>query len=266
MLKDITVGQYLPGDSLVHHLNPKTKIAVTTLLMVAIFLIGDWPGLVGLGLLLGLTYCFSGLPGLMLLKGLRPLLLILIIALPMQILFTPGEPLSNLGPFIITREGVYQASLLAYRLVALIILTSFLTLTTSPVALTDGLERILKPLEKIRVPAHELALMSTIALRFIPIFAEEAEKIMKAQKARGADFDSGSLWVRLRNLVSILVPLLISAFRRADELALAMEARCYRGGDQRTRLQQWQMRLPDYLTLSLGVGVLIYALLGKIIL
>jgi energy-coupling factor transport system permease protein len=137
VLKDITVGQYLPGDSLVHHLNPKTKIAVTTLLMVAIFLIGEWPGLVGLGLLLGLTYALSGLPGLVLLKGLRPLLLILIIALPMQILFTPGEPLSNLGPFVITREGVYQASLLTYRLAALIILTSFLTLTTSPVALTD---------------------------------------------------------------------------------------------------------------------------------
>jgi len=264
VLKDITVGQYLPGDSFLHRLNPRTKIVVTTLLMVAIFLIVDGPGLVGLGLLLGLIYVLSGLPGLMLLKGLRPLVLILIIALPLQILFTPGEVLYYLGPFMVTREGIYQASLLTYRLAALIMLTSFLTLTTSPVALTDGLERILKPLEKIRVPAHELALMSTIALRFIPIFAEEAEKIMKAQKARGADFDSGNLLVRVRNLVSILVPLLISAFRRADELAMAMEARCYRGGDNRTRLNLWRMRLPDYLTLILGVGVLTYALLGRI--
>jgi energy-coupling factor transport system permease protein len=201
----------------------------------------------------------------MLLKGLRPLAFILIIAIPIQIFFTPGEPWYHLGPFMVTKEGVYQASLLIYRLGSLIIITSFLTLTTSPIALTDGLERILKPLEKLRVPAHELALMSTIALRFIPIFAEEADKIMKAQKARGANFDSGNLLKRVRSLVSILVPLLISAFRRADELAMAMEARCYVGGDNRTRLHQWRMNTGDYLTLIFGSGVLIYALLDRII-
>ena len=232
--------------------------------ILAIFLIVDWPGLLGLGLLLGIIYILSGLPGIMLLKGLKPLLFLLIIALPLQIMFTPGEVVATLGPVLITREGLYQALLLSYRLAALILTTSFLTLTTSPVALTDGLERMLKPLERIKVPAHELAMMTTIALRFIPIFAEEAEKIRKAQQARGADFDSGRLIQRLRNLISILVPLLLSAFRRADDLALAMEARCYRGGENRTRLIQWRMGVPDYLTLLIGLGFLTFSLMERI--
>ncbi|MGI6649899.1 MAG: energy-coupling factor transporter transmembrane component T family protein [Bacillota bacterium] len=257
MLRDITVGQYLPGDSIIHHLDPRIKIIVTTLLMIAIFLINNWLGLAGLAMLLGTVYWLSHLPGIMLLRGLRPLALIMIIALPLQILLTPGDVLYYLGPFTITRQGILQAGLLTYRLGALIIVTSFLTLTTSPVALTDGLESLMKPLERFRVPAHELAMMMTIALRFIPIFAEEAEKIVKAQKARGADFDSGRLLKRMRNLVAILVPLLISAFRRADELALAMEARCYQGGKNRTRLRQWRIGKSDYVTLAVGLVVLI---------
>lgn len=264
MLKDITIGQYIPGNSLVHQMDPRSKIIVTGLLMTALFIFEDKLGLLILGGLLLGVQALARVPLRLLLRGLRPLIFILVIAVPLQLLLTPGEPISYLGPFAVTREGVRLAGLLMVRLVFLIILTSLLTLTTSPIALTDGLERLLNPLKRIRVPAHELAMMTTIALRFIPIFADEGEKIIKAQKARGADFDSGGLVQRGKHLVAILVPLLVGAFRRAEDLAMAMESRCYQGGAKRTRLYQPRMTQTDYLALTLSILFCGWAIMTRI--
>ncbi|NPV27025.1 MAG: energy-coupling factor transporter transmembrane protein EcfT [Firmicutes bacterium] len=264
MLKDITIGQYVPGDSAVHRLDPRTKIIATGLLMMALFILEDKFGLFVLGVLLIGAQVASGLPLRMILRGLRPLLIILLIAVPLQLFLTPGQSLLYLGPFTITDQGLRLAGLLIVRLIFLIILTSLLTLTTSPIALTDGLERLLTPLKRIRVPAHELAMMTTIALRFIPIFAEEAEKIIKAQKARGANFEGGGVVQRGKNLVAVLVPLLVSAFRRAEDLALAMEARCYQGGEKRTRLYQPQMTGLDYLVIAVSGLMCVYSILTRV--
>lgn len=265
MLKDITIGQYFPGNSIVHRLDPRAKIINTGLLMTALFIMNDKTILLLLGAFIICMQLATRIPLGLFLKGLRPLIFILLIAVPLQLLFTPGEPVMLLGPFMVTDQGLKLASLLSIRLVFLIILTSLLTLTTSPIAMTEGLELVLSPLKRFHVPAHELAMMTTIALRFIPIFAEEAEKIMKAQKARGADFESGSIIRRGKNMVSILVPLLVSAFRRAEDLALAMEARCYRGGENRTRLHQSEMMFYDYIAILIGLSFCGYAIFSRLV-
>lgn len=237
MLRDITVGQYYPTVSFVHKLDARFKILCAFGYIISLFLVKSLPVY---GVVLGfLVLCvqMSKVPIGYMLRGLRPILFIIIFAFGINIFFTPGQILFQYGFIKITLEGIRQAFFMAFRLIFLILGTSLLTLTTSPIELTDGLEYLLNPFKRIGVPAHELAMMMTIALRFIPTLLEETDKIMKAQMARGADFESGNIISRAKGLIPLLVPLFISAFRRADELAMAMEARCYRGGDNRTRMK-----------------------------
>ena len=245
MLKDITIGQYFPGDTIIHKLDPRIKIIITGLFIGSLFFINNfYPYILIIGFIL-LTVKSSKVPVKFILKGLKPLSFIILITFFINIFLTKGEILYTLGPLTITREGLYQATFMALRLIFLITGTSLLTLTTSPIALTDGIERLLSPFKKIGLPAHELAMMMTIALRFIPTLLEETDKIMKAQMARGADFESGNILNRAKSLVPLLVPLFVNAFRRADELATAMEARCYRGGENRTRLNELKLERTD---------------------
>lgn len=253
----VTIGQYLPKESPVHRLDPRTKIAAVTILTVAIFVVRDFGGYSLLTLFLLGVVLTSQIPVGYLLRGLRPVLFLLLLTVVLNMFFSGiqgGTVLFHLGPLVTTREAVVRALFIGYRLVALVLVTSLLTFTTSPVELTDGIERILRPFRRLGVPAHELAMMMTIALRFIPTLMEETEKIMKAQMARGAEFDQGSLMRRARALVPVLVPLFVSAFRRADELALAMEARCYRGGDQRTRMKVLRFSPRDAVALAITVA------------
>ncbi len=260
MLDGITLGQYVPTESPIHNLDPRTKIISSVLLIVVLFLVEGFQGylLIGLGIL-GIIAA-ARLPLGFVLKGLRPLRLILLITLLLHLFMTEGREIARLGPLVVTYEGFNKGVLMTLRLGLLVLATSLLTLTTSPIRLTDGLEDLLNPFKRVGLPAHELAMMMTIALRFIPTLFEETEKIMKAQKARGADFESGKLSQRAKNLVPLLVPLFVSAFRRADELAIAMEARCYRGGEGRTKLHTLQMTRADYLAiLLLTAGVIVIA-------
>lgn len=249
MLKDITIGQYFPGDTIIHRLDPRIKIIIVSLFIMSLFFVNSFiPYIFILGFIL-MVIKISGVPLSYIIKGLRPLLFIILITFAINIFLTKGEVLYKIGPLSVTKEGLYFAFFMGLRLIFLITGTSLLTLTTSPIALTDGIESLLNPLKKIGVPAHELAMMMTIALRFIPTLLEETDKIMKAQMARGADFESGNILRRAKNLVPLLVPLFINAFRRADELATAMEARCYRGGDNRTRLNELKLVRSDMVTL-----------------
>ncbi|EMT38419.1 energy-coupling factor transport system permease protein [Thermoanaerobacter thermohydrosulfuricus] len=251
MFRNITIGQYIPGDSVVHKLDPRIKIIITFIFIVAIFFINKLSGYLFAVLYLYLVIAISKIPCSYILKGLRPVIIILLLTVSLNMFFTPGGTiLYTLGPLKITTSGLRLAVFMGLRLIFLIIGTSLLTLTTSPISLTDGIEHILKPFSRIGVPAHELAMMMTIALRFIPTLIEEAEKIMKAQMARGADFESGNIVKRAKGLVPLLVPLFISAFRRADELAVAMESRCYRGGQNRTRMKQLKIQPRDYEALA----------------
>ncbi|HCO18100.1 MAG TPA: transporter [Tissierellales bacterium] len=250
MLKDITIGQYFPGTSLIHKLDPRVKIAVTALFIASLFFISKFYPYIFIVLFIAAVIKTAKLPVKFILKGLRPLMFIILITFAINLFMTKGEVLFELGPLTVTKEGLRQSVFMALRLVFLITGTSLLTLTTSPIALTDGIERLLSPFKKIGLPAHELAMMMTIALRFIPTLLEETDKIMKAQMARGADFESGNIINRARNLVPLLVPLFINAFRRADDLATAMEARCYRGGDGRTRLNELSFKNMDYVVLT----------------
>jgi energy-coupling factor transport system permease protein len=252
MFRNITIGQYIPGDSAVHKLDPRIKIIITFIFIVAIFFINKLSGYLLAVLYLYLIIAISKIPFSYILKGLRPVIIILLLTVSLNMFFTPGGTiLYTLGPLKITTNGLRLAVFMGLRLIFLIIGTSLLTLTTSPISLTDGIEHILKPFSRIGVPAHELAMMMTIALRFIPTLIEEAEKIMKAQMARGADFESGNIVKRAKGLVPLLVPLFISAFRRADELAVAMESRCYRGGQNRTRMKQLKIQPRDYQALAM---------------
>lgn len=253
MLKDITIGQYFPGDTIIHRLDPRIKIIIVSLFIMSLFFVNSFiPYIFILGFIL-MIIKISGVPLSYIIKGLRPLLFIILITFAINIFLTKGEVLYKIGPLSITKEGLYFAFFMGLRLIFLITGTSLLTLTTSPIALTDGIESLLNPLKKIGVPAHELAMMMTIALRFIPTLLEETDKIMKAQMARGADFESGNILRRAKNLVPLLVPLFINAFRRADELATAMEARCYRGGDNRTRLNELNLVKSDVVTLVTSI-------------
>lgn len=245
MLRDITLGQYYPGESFIHRLDPRVKIIATFLFIFELFLITEFIQYIWIILFLGMVIGGSRVPLKFMFKGLKPLMVIIILTFSINIFLTKGEVLYALGPLKITREGVHQALFMGSRLIFLIIGSSVLTLTTKPIKLTDGIEKLLNPFKKIGVPAHELAMMMSIALRFIPTLLEETDKIMKAQMARGADFESGNLLRRAKSLIPLLVPLFISAFRRADELAMAMEARCYRGGENRTRMHELSFSMKD---------------------
>lgn len=245
MLNDIMIGQYFPGKSLVHKLDPRTKIVLTLVYISSIFLATGYLSYVILGLYLILIIGVASIPVKIVLRSIKPLWIILLLTAGIHLLMTPGTPYIHAGPLEITHEGLRQAVQMSVRLVLLIVVSSMLTFTTSPIALTDAIERLLSPLKYFRLPVHELAMMMTIALRFVPTLLEETDRIMKAQMARGADFSSGNLLKRGQNMIPLLVPLFISAFRRADDLATAMEARCYRGGEHRTRMKALQLGIID---------------------
>ncbi len=261
MMKNITMGQYYPVDSWVHRLDPRTKILLTVAMIVAVFLVKS---MVGYALILGFMYLvskLSNIPFKMLVKGVKPLRFILILTFILNLFFNTGSTmLVELGFIKISYEGLSTAVHYSLRLVFLVLGTSLMTLTTSPIALSDGIEMLLSPLKVIKFPAHELAMMMSIALRFIPTLMEEADKIMKAQMARGADFESGNLLARAKAMVPLLVPLFVSAFRRAGDLAMAMESRCYHGGENRTRLRVLKITKNDYLAAA-GMAVLIVLIL-----
>lgn len=263
MLRDITIGQYYPVDSHIHRLDPRVKILATFGYIISLFLVKHLPDYVYILLFLGGTILLSKVPFKYMIKGLKPLFLIIMLTFSINIFMTKGEVLYQIGPLDITREGISQAIFMATRLILLIIGTSLLTLTTSPIQLTDGIEKLLNPFRKIGVPAHELAMMMTIALRFIPTLLEETDKIMKAQMARGADFESGNILKRAKSLVPLLVPLFISAFRRADELAMAMEARCYRGGENRTRMKELSLHKRDFIACMVTFIVFVVILVNR---
>src|SRR6056297_227402 len=264
MFKNITIGQHYPIESFIHNLDPRVKIIITFLFIISLFVVNHFAAYLFVILFLSIIVILSKVPFLMVIKGLKPILIIIVITFLINVFMTSGEVIYSLGPLDITKEGLRQAGFMGLRLILLIMGTSMLTLTTSPILLTDGIESLLNPYKKIGLPAHELAMMMTIALRFIPTLMEETEKIMKAQKARGADFESGNIFKRAKSLVPLLVPLFVSAFRRADELAMAMEARCYRGGENRTRMKQLKVERRDYvslaITLILLTAIIIYRL------
>ena len=246
MLQDIQIGRYLPGDSFLHRMDPRVKIVLLFFFLLLIFFVENVVGFAALSVSVALLMIFSKVPLGMQLRSIRPILWIVLFTFAVHLFMTPGEEMLRLGPFTATWEGLARGAYIGLRLVLLILLSTLLTLTTSPLRLTDGLEALLSPLRRFRVPVHELSMMMTIALRFVPTLLEEMDRIMKAQKARGMDFEQGSIVRRVRAIVPVLVPLFLSAFRRADELALAMEARCYRGGENRTRMKELRMGRVDY--------------------
>ena len=238
MIRDITLGQYYPVDSIIHRLDPRTKLFGTMVFIVSLFMADSlWGYLAATAVLAAVVRC-SNVPFKFMVKGLKAVVFLLIISVSFNLFLTPGTPLVQFWIFKITREGIRLAVFMGLRLIYLVIGSSVMTLTTTPNQLTDGLEKSLGFLNKVGVPVHEVSMMMSIALRFIPTLIEETDKIMSAQKARGADFDTGNLLQKAKALVPLLVPLFISAFRRADELAIAMECRCFHGGEGRTRLRQ----------------------------
>ncbi|MBE7030539.1 MAG: energy-coupling factor transporter transmembrane protein EcfT [Ruminococcaceae bacterium] len=265
MLKDITLGQFYPAESPVHRMDPRVKIMAALAFIVAIFFVDNLWGFLFTAIFVICVTKLSSLRLSMVVRGIKPILFLVMFTALINMFMTGGEivvlfgyPL-EWGPLKVSREGVYNAVVMALRLVFLVTGTSLLTLTTSPILLTDGIERLLSPFRRIGLPAHELAMMMTIALRFIPTLLEETDKIMKAQMARGADFESGNLIKRAKALIPILVPLFISSFRRADELATAMECRCYRGGEGRTRLRELKICGRDY-----GAGIIMFCFITGI--
>ena len=256
MLKDITLGQYFPGNTVVHRLDPRTKLILVIVYIIALFMAKSWVSYGFMVLVLASAVSLSKIRLGTILKGMKPIIIIIIFTAVLNIFFTPGSTLVEFWIFRITREGLRAALFMVLRIVMLITGTFLLTYTTSPIALTDGLEALLKPLKKIRVPVHELSMMMSIALRFIPTLIEETDKIMSAQKARGANFETGNLIEKAKAMLPLLVPLFVSAFRRADELAIAMESRCYHGDKGRTRMKQLKMEKRDSLSLVLGAVVL----------
>ena len=250
MLKDITLGQYFPGDTPAHRLDPRTKLLLVIVYIVGLFNAASWYSYAFVLVITGLCMFVSKIKPATALKGLKPLIFIIVLTALLNIFYTGGTPIFEGSR--ITWEGLAKAVMMAMRIILLIIGTFLLTYTTSPIALTDGLESLLNPLKKIKVPVHEMAMMMSMALRFIPTLIEETDKIMSAQKARGADFETGSLVKRAKALLPILVPLFVSSFRRADELAIAMESRCYHGGSGRTRMKQLKMQGLDVWALLFG--------------
>ncbi len=265
MLRDITIGQYYPVKSVIHRLDPRLKILASFVYIIALFIVKNIQSYIMVIGYISLMILLSKVPLKYILKGLRPILIIIVLTFGINIFMTQGEVVFQRGFITITREGIEMAVFMALRLIFLIIGTSLLTLTTSPIQLTDGIERILNPFKRLGVPAHELAMMMTIALRFIPTLLEETDKIMKAQMARGADFESGNLMKRAKSLIPLLVPLFIGAFRRADDLAMAMEARCYRGGENRTRMKQLKYHSRDYIAAIVILGFVVSIVVMRIL-
>ena len=255
MLKDITLGQYFPGDTPVHRLDPRTKLILLVLYIVALFQAKTWGAYLLLILVTAVCMAVSHISPKNIFKGLKPMLFVIALTALLNLFYTEGTPVRE--GWIITWEGIDRAVKMMLRITLLITGTFLLTYTTSPMALTDGLELLLKPLKKLKVPVHEMTLMMSMALRFIPTLIEETDKIMSAQKARGADFETGNLIQRAKALLPILVPLFVSSFRRADELAVAMESRCYHGGEGRTRMTQLKYGKNDYFALFLGLLLLV---------
>ena len=246
MLKDITFGQYFPGDSIIHRLDPRMKLILIVAYIVLLFVAdGLFSLLIGAGMGV-IFYALSKLPWKLVIKCIKPIMPIIIFTAVLNVFFVEGEPIFEWKFISISEKGVLTAVLMCIRIICLIAGSSLLTYTTTPIALTDGLERLMKPLQKIKVPVHELSMMMTIALRFIPTLIDETQKIMAAQKARGADLESGNVIEKAKALIPILIPLFVSAFRRADELALAMECRCYHGGEGRTRMKQLKLSGKDF--------------------
>ena len=256
MLKDITLGQYFPGNTVVHRLDPRTKLIAVVLYIAALFTANNASATALVLLTLVFCVALSHIRPKALFKGLKPLIVIVILTAVLNLFYSDGNVICSFWVLRITDYGIRRAVLMVLRILLLVCGTFLLTYTTSPLQLTDGLEQLLSPLKKVHFPVHELAMMMSIALRFIPTLIEETDKIMSAQKARGADFDSGSLVRRAKALLPILVPLFVSAFRRADELATAMECRCYSGGEGRTRMKVLHMGRNDYLALAFWAAVL----------
>ena len=254
MLKDITLGQYFPGDTIVHRLDARTKLILVVLYIVALFQSNGWVSYIAVLLATAACMALSQIKPATIFKGLKPMLFIIALTAALNMFYTQGTPI--IPGWIITWEGIARSVKMILRIVLLITGTFLLTYTTSPIALTDGLELLLNPLKKIKVPVHEMTMMMSMALRFIPTLIEETDKIMSAQKARGADFETGSL-------MPVLVPLFVSAFRRADELAVAMESRCYHGGEGRTSMKQPKMLRRDWAALIIGVAFLAAMIIMK---
>ena len=258
MFKDITLGQFFPGESLIHRLDPRTKLILVLVYIVALFVAVSFVSYAVLLLFLAGGILLSGIRLKTVLSGLKPLVIIILITAILNLFYTKGEHLLvRVWKLSIYREGIETAFFMALRIMLLISGTLMLTYTTSPLQLTDGLESLLNPLKKLHFPVHELSMMMSIALRFIPTLIEETDKIMSAQKARGADFENGGLIAKARAMLPLLIPLFISAFRRADELATAMESRCYHGGEGRTRMKQLKMARRDAVTLAVGAVLLL---------
>ena len=267
MLRDITIGQHFPGNSLVHRFDPRLKLVLTVAYIVLLFAASNPLGLTLSILFLGVMYKMAKIPVKMIGKSLKPILPIVLFTAVLNLFFVSGEgdPLVHFWFLNIYAEGVRDAVLMAVRVMALIAGTSLLTYTTSPIVLTDAIEQLLKPLGKLHFPVHELAMMMSIALRFIPTLIEETDKIMNAQKARGAQLDTGKMTDRVKALVPVLIPLFISAFRRADELAMAMECRCYRGGTGRTRLKVLRCEKQDYIDLAVCIACFAVILASRLV-
>ena len=267
MLRDITIGQHFPGNSLVHRFDPRLKLVLTVAYIVLLFAASNPLGLTLSILFLGVMYKVAKIPVKMIGKSLKPILPIVLFTAVLNLFFVSGEgdPLVHFWFLSIYAEGVRYAVLMAVRVMALIAGTSLLTYTTSPIVLTDAIEQLLKPLGKLHFPVHELAMMMCIALRFIPTLIEETDKIMNAQKARGAQLDTGKMTDRVKALVPVLIPLFISAFRRADELAMAMECRCYRGGTGRTRLKVLRCEKQDYIDLAVCIACFAVILASRLV-
>ncbi len=261
MLKDITLGQYFPGDTIVHRLDARTKLILVVLYIVALFQSNGWVSYIAVLLATAACMALSQIKPATIFKGLKPMLFIIALTAALNMFYTQGTPI--IPGWIITWEGIARSVKMILRIALLITGTFLLTYTTSPIALTDGLELLLNPLKKIKVPVHEMTMMMSMALRFIPTLIEETDKIMSAQKARGADFETGSLIQRAKALLPVLVPLFVSAFRRADELAVAMESRCYHGGEGRTSMKQPKMLRRDWAALIIGVAFLAAMIIMK---
>ena len=266
MIRDITLGQFYPGESVIHRLDARVKIIATLMFIVELFIVDNFIGFFLAAGALGSVILLSKVPFSYIVRGLKPIILILCFTFALNMFMIDGTVLVRLGFLKITKEGLRMAVFMAVRLILLLLGSSMLTLCTRPLSLTDGIERLLAPMKKIGVPAHEIAMMMTIALRFIPTLLEETDKIMKAQQARGADFESGNLIQRAKSLVPILVPLFVSAFRIAQDLAMAMEARCYRGGDHRTRLHELKLKKRDFAAILLLAGFLALIIAESILL
>ncbi len=267
MLRDITLGQYYQTDSVIHRLDPRVKLVTTLCYIISLFIVDSVAGYIIAGLFLAFVIALSRVPVKFMVRGMKSIVFLLVMAVIFNLFLTQGEVVVSFWKLHITKEGIRLASMMAVRLVFLIMGSSVMTLTTTPNNLTDGLESLMKPLKVIRVPVHEIAMMMSIALRFIPILLEETDKIMKAQIARGADFESGNLIRKAKSMVPLLVPLFISAFRRANDLATAMEARCYRGGEHRTKMKPLIYKKADflaygtvciYLGLCVGIGRILF--------